>query len=81
MGNKSYYITQLLDFSGVRKAVASRSTEGSKRELLRDMLQRGKVTPSMLVGKSAAPVTMYGSQRRRAGEALQNTCVSQIFSR
>ena len=70
VGNKSYSITQLLDFSGVREAVASWSTKGSKRELLRDLLRHGKVTPNMLVGRSVAPMSTYSLQRRRAGEAL-----------
>ena len=73
VSNKSYSITQLLDFSGVCEAVASRSTEGPKRELLRDLLRREKVTPNMLVGRSIAPMLTYGSQRRCAGEALRNT--------
>ena len=71
IGGKGCTITELLGFRRVRQAVASRSTEGSKRELLRAMLRGGKVLPSMLAGQESALGT-YGSQRRRAGEPLRN---------
>ena len=72
IGSRSYSITQLLDFGGVQEVVSSRSTEGSKRELLRD-LRKNVITPQMLTNQGAAGHSTYGSQRRRAGEALRTT--------
>ena len=39
INGKSYSITDLLGFRGVRDAVSSRTTECSKRELLHSMLR------------------------------------------
>ena len=71
IGNRSYSITQLLDYGGVRQVVSSRSSEGSKRELLHDLLRKNKVTPQMLTGKGAAGPSTYGAHRARPGEPIR----------
>ena len=71
--NRDYSITQLLDYDGVRKVVSSRKTEGSKRELLRDLLGKGVIVPSMITGRGAATTSTYGAQSRRAGKPLRTT--------
>ena len=71
VGNRSYSITQLLGYGGVHQVVSSRSTEGSKRELLRDLLRRNVITPQMLTNKGAAGPSTYGAQRARAGEPIR----------
>ena len=57
IGNRSYSITQLLDFGGVREIVSSQGTEGSKRELLRDLLRKNVITSQMLTNQGAAGLT------------------------
>ena len=71
IGNRSYSITQLLNFGGVREVVSSRKTEGSKRELLRDLLRKNVIMPSMLTDQGAAGPSTYGAQRARAGEPIR----------
>ena len=71
IGNRSYSITQLLDYEGVWEVVASRSTEGSKRELLRDLLCKNVITPHMLTNEGAAGPSTYRAQRVRAGEPIR----------
>ena len=73
IGNRDYLITKLLDYDGVREVVSSRKTEGSKRELLRDLLKKGAITPSMITGRVAAVTSTYGAQSRRAGKPLRTT--------
>ena len=73
IGNRSYSTTQLLDFAGVREVVSSRTTEGSKRELLRDLLRKNVIVPSMLTNRGATGPSNYGAQRARAGEPIRTT--------
>ena len=61
-----------LDFAGVRNAVSRRTTEGSKRELVRAMLRQGRITPDLLTGRVTHVGDAYGSQRRRLNEPLRN---------
>ena len=72
IGGKSYTISDFLSFRGVHDVLSSRTTEGSKRELLRSMLRNNKVTPSMLTEKGVKPTGAYGSQRRRLGEPMRD---------
>ena len=73
VGKRSYSITRLLVFKGVRDIVSSRKTQGSKRELLRALLRKGNITPDMLTGDGAARPSTYGAQRARAGEPIRST--------
>ena len=70
IGNRSYSITQLLGFGGVREVVSSRKTEGSKRELLRDLLRKDVITPEMLRNPVDVGPPTYGAQTARAGRPL-----------
>ena len=78
MGSRSYSIKQLLDFKGVREVVSSRRTEGSKRELLRDILRKHVIVPSMLTDRGAAGSSTYGEQTARAGEPLHTTSGKEV---
>ena len=71
IGKRSYSITELLDYGGVRNVVSSRKTEGSKRELLRDLLKKNVITSEMLTDKGVAGPSTYGAQRVRAGEPFR----------
>ena len=71
IGKRDYSITELLDYGGVRNVVSSRKTEGSKRELLRDLLKKSVIIPNMLTNKRAAGSSTYGAQRVRAGEPFR----------
>ena len=73
MGKRDYSITQLLNYEGVREVVSSRKTEGSKRELLRDLLKKDAITPDMLTGHGVTSLFTYGAQSRRAGKPLKTT--------
>ena len=81
IGNRDYSITQLLDYDGVREVVSHRKTEGSKRELLRDLLKKGAITPSMITGRGATVPSTYGAQSRRAGKPLRTTASVSIEGR
>ena len=76
-GNRSYSITQLLNYEGVREVVSSCKTEGSRRELLRD-LRKKVIVLEMLTGQGAARPSTYGSQSRHAGLPLKTTAGVEI---
>ena len=76
IGKRSYSITQLLGYEGVREVVSSRKTEGSKRELLRD-LRKHVIVPRMLTNQGAAGPSTYGAQRARAGEPIRTNAGSE----
>ena len=77
IGNRSYSITQLLNFGAVREVVSSRKTEGSKRELLRDLLCKNVIMTSMLTDQGAAGPSTYGAQRARQANLFAPTQVSK----